>query len=85
MPLLCWALLRTTDKHFEKAIETPRAGENVGELTAIQSDWAGSSSESTNENRPEKPGENHPELCCAQEGYPLGESNPCPLAENQIS
>jgi type I restriction enzyme, R subunit len=39
----------------------------------------------TNKNRPVLPGDSSKYRSVPDLGYPQGESNPCPLAENQIS
>ena len=77
------------DEHFEKVVKPPcappRAGKNIGKSADGQAAPVGSTPKKPKKKRPERPGVNQPEPACASGGYPLGESNPCPLAENQIS
>jgi integrase len=64
--------LQITDAHFARAIGGTEntGGENRGESAATSTTQNGSNVPSTNENPPERPGENHPELCCASGGHP---------------
>lgn len=75
--------LQVTDAHFEAATRDPKpkAAQNQAQSQAEQTEMVGSAVGGD----AEFPSDSAPVNTCPNDKYPQGESNPCPLAENQIS
>lgn len=82
--------LQVNDAHFAKATAEPElkpdsAAQNPAQYTSITAGNGKNQAKAQMQNRPDLPSDSAPYLPVQNPYYPQGESNPCPLAENQLS